>query len=102
MKDMGLHEDCIEQITRLYRDFLYSANAVKNADLVPVDSENRIRIDDWEMRENVQKAVYHRMAVVTPENVFTETDINGFKHAFLEAHGFDVEGVDYSVIISEN
>jgi enoyl-[acyl-carrier protein] reductase/trans-2-enoyl-CoA reductase (NAD+) len=99
MKDMGLHEGCIEQITRLYRDCLYSSNAVNDAASVPVDSENRIRIDDWEMREDVQKAVTERMASVTPENVFTETDVNGFKHAFLEVHGFDVEGVDYNADI---
>jgi len=99
MKDMGLHEGCIEQITRLYRDFLYSPNTVNNASSVPVDSENRIRIDDWEMRDDVQKAVAQRMALVTPENVFAETDINGFKHAFLEVHGFDVEGVDYDAEI---
>jgi len=95
MKDMGLHEGCIEQITRLYRDFLYSPAAAKDAGAVPVDNENRIRIDDWEMRDDVQKAVIKRMDMVTPENVFTETDINGFKHDFLEAHGFDVKGVDY-------
>jgi len=47
------------------------------------------------MRDDVQKAVIKRMDMVTPENVFTETDINGFKHDFLEAHGFDVKGVNY-------
>jgi enoyl-[acyl-carrier protein] reductase/trans-2-enoyl-CoA reductase (NAD+) len=92
MKDMGLHEGCIEQIVRLYRDRLYTSDGS-----VPVDSENRIRIDDWEMREDVQKAVGERMKIVTPENVFVETDIAGFKHDFLEAHGFDIEGVDYDV-----
>ena len=90
MKDMGLHEGCIEQIARLYRDFLYNASAS-----VPTDSENRIRIDDLEMRDDVQKAVTDRMKIVTPENVFMETDIAGFKHDFMEAHGFDAEGVDY-------
>jgi enoyl-[acyl-carrier protein] reductase/trans-2-enoyl-CoA reductase (NAD+) len=83
MKDMGLHEGCIEQIARLYSDRLYTADGT-----VPVDSENRIRIDDWEMRDDVQKAVAQRMKIVTPENVFCETDILGFKHDFLEAHGF--------------
>ena len=85
MKDMGLHEGCIEQITRLYRERLYTADGK-----TVVDSENRIRIDDWEMREDVQKAVSEKMKIVTPENVFTETDVAGFKHDFLEAHGFDV------------
>ena len=76
---------------RLYRDRLYTVDGS-----VPVDSECRIRMDDWEMREDVQKAVVERMKIVTPENVFAETDVAGFKHDFLEAHGFDVEGIDYN------
>jgi len=95
MKDKKLHEGCIEQIARLYRERLYTADSAKNADAIPVDSENRIRIDDWEMRDDVQKAVLERMKIVTPENVFNETDIAGFKRDFLEAHGFEVEGVNY-------
>jgi len=86
MKEMGLHEGCIEQIVRLYRDRLYTADGS-----VPVDSEGRIRMDDWEMREDVQNAVREKMKAVTPENVFAETDVAGFKHDFMEAHGFDVE-----------
>ena len=92
MKSMGLHEGCMEQIARLYRERLYTADGN-----VPVDSENRIRIDDWEMRDDVQKVVAERMKRITPENVFTETDINGFRHDFMEVHGFDVEGVDYEM-----
>jgi len=89
MKDMGLHEGCIEQIVRLYSDRLYIPGSVDPA-LVPVDSEGRIRIDDWEMRDDVQKAVLEKMEIVTEENVNTETDITGFRHDFLAAHGFDV------------
>jgi enoyl-[acyl-carrier protein] reductase/trans-2-enoyl-CoA reductase (NAD+) len=44
----------------------------------------------------VQKAVMQKMNTVTPENVFTETDVAGFKHDFLEAHGFDIDGIDYN------
>jgi enoyl-[acyl-carrier protein] reductase/trans-2-enoyl-CoA reductase (NAD+) len=94
MKEMGLHEGCIEQIVRLYRERLYVTGEV------PVDSEGRIRIDDWEMREDVQKATTERMKAVTPENVFTHTDIEGFKKDFLAAHGFGLEGVDYEADIS--
>jgi len=43
----------------------------------------------------VQKAVVEKMKIVTAENVFTETDVAGFKRDFMEAHGFDVEGIDY-------
>jgi len=89
MKEQGLHEGCIEQIARLYRERLYCGGQV------PVDSEGRIRLDDWEMREDIQKAVIEKMKKVTPENVFAETDLAGFKHDFLEVHGFDVDGINY-------
>jgi enoyl-[acyl-carrier protein] reductase/trans-2-enoyl-CoA reductase (NAD+) len=95
MKEKGLHEGCIEQIARLYRDRLYTAEAISNPKKVPVDSEGRIRIDDWEMCEDVQKETSNRMDTVTDENVFSATDVAGFRHDFLEAHGFDVAGVDY-------
>ena len=95
MKEMGLHEGCIEQIARLYRDRLYAAES-GDPEMVPVDRKGRIRIDDWEMREDVQKAVMKKMTSVTSENVLAETDVSGFKHDFLEAHGFDVAGVDYN------
>jgi len=97
MKEMGLHEGCIEQIVRLYRDRLYAAAEPSQ---VPVDNEGRIRLDDWEMREDVQKAVREKMNSVTEDNVFTETDVAGFKHDFLEAHGFDVAGIDYNAEVN--
>jgi enoyl-[acyl-carrier protein] reductase/trans-2-enoyl-CoA reductase (NAD+) len=99
MKEMGLHEGCIEQISRLCRERLYFAEAAEDPAKVPVDSEGRIRIDDWEMREDVQKAVLARMDSVTEETIQTLTDIAGFRHDFLEAHGFDVAGVDYGADI---
>jgi enoyl-[acyl-carrier protein] reductase/trans-2-enoyl-CoA reductase (NAD+) len=70
--------------------------------MVPVDRRGRIRIDDWEMREDVQKATMEKMNTVTPENLYTETDVQGFKHDFLKAHGFDVEQVDYSADVDPN
>jgi enoyl-[acyl-carrier protein] reductase/trans-2-enoyl-CoA reductase (NAD+) len=99
MKEKGLHEGCIEQIVRLYRDRLYSPAAGEDSGKVLVDGEGRIRIDDWEMREDVQRAVLARMDTVTDDNVLSVTDVEGFRHDFLEAHGFDVEGIDYSADI---
>jgi enoyl-[acyl-carrier protein] reductase/trans-2-enoyl-CoA reductase (NAD+) len=97
MKDKKLHEGCIEQICRLFKERLYASAdaAAAAAAKIPVDGEGRIRIDDWEMRDDVQKAVVERMAAVTEENIWTESDVAGFKHDFLEAHGFDVAGIDY-------
>ena len=95
MKEKGVHEGCIEQIVRLYKDRLYTQEARKNPAMVPVDSQGRIRIDDWEMMDDVQKETADCMEKTTDENLYIQTDISGFKHDFLEAHGFDVEGIDY-------
>jgi len=95
MKEKGLHEGCIEQLVRLYKERLYAGEGALNANKVPTDQERRIRIDDWEMREDVQKETKARMETITEENLFTLADVEGFKHDFLEAHGFDVAGVDY-------
>jgi enoyl-[acyl-carrier protein] reductase/trans-2-enoyl-CoA reductase (NAD+) len=95
MKEQGIHEGCIEQIVRLYRDRLYSTEGAADPTKVPVDSEGRIRIDDLEMRDDIQKLTADQMNAATQENLFTQADVEGFKHDFLEAHGFDVAGVDY-------
>ena len=96
MKEKGLHEGCIEQIVRLYRDKLYGGEADADPVKVPVDSEGRIRIDDWEMREDVQSEIVKRMESATGETVLSLADVAGFRHDFLEVHGFDVTGIDYN------
>jgi enoyl-[acyl-carrier protein] reductase/trans-2-enoyl-CoA reductase (NAD+) len=95
MKEMGIHEGCIEQIVRLYAERLYTEKAASDPAAVSVDSEGRIRIDDLEMQDDVQQEIVKRMAQVTAENVNGLTDLAGFRHDFLEAHGFDVEGINY-------
>jgi enoyl-[acyl-carrier protein] reductase/trans-2-enoyl-CoA reductase (NAD+) len=92
MKEHGLHEGCAEQITRLFREKLYAPGKGGPE----VDGEGRIRMDDWEMRQDIQKETGWRMAAMTEEQVFTLSDAAGFKHDFLEAHGFDAAGVDYN------
>lgn len=90
MKEKGTHEGCIEQITRLYAERLYRKDGT-----IPVDEENRIRIDDWELEEDVQKAVSALMEKVTGENAESLTDLAGYRHDFLASNGFDVEGINY-------
>jgi len=99
MKEKGVHEGCIEQIVRLYRDRLYTTETVGNPQKTPVDSESRIRIDDWEMQDDVQKETASRMEKATEETLGSLADVAGFRHDFMEAHGFDVEGVDYGADI---
>lgn len=94
MKAKGLHEGCIEQIERLFAERLYTG-ADGAMGTVPVDEEKRIRIDDWELRDDIQAEAEKSMAAVNEENLREYCDIEGYKHDFLVTNGFDVEGVDY-------
>ena len=89
MKRKGLHEGCIHQMYRLYRDFLYAENPKA------LDSHGRIRLDDWEMREDVQQEVLELWETVNSQNVENLSDIEGFREEFLRHHGFGMKGVDY-------
>ena len=90
MKEKGTHEGCIEQMERLFTERLYTADGT-----VPTDSEHRIRIDDLELADDVQKKCLERMKSVTQENIRELCDLEGYKHDFLAANGFDIAGVDY-------
>jgi enoyl-[acyl-carrier protein] reductase/trans-2-enoyl-CoA reductase (NAD+) len=90
MKAKGIHEGCIEQIQRLFQDRLFSGKDV------PVDEKGRIRIDDWEMRDDVQEEVAELWHKVTTENLPELGDLEGYKKEFYNLFGFDVSGVDYS------
>jgi enoyl-[acyl-carrier protein] reductase/trans-2-enoyl-CoA reductase (NAD+) len=89
MKADGIHEGCIEQIQRLYNERLYSGNEV------PTDSNGRIRIDDWEMRDDVQARVAKLWIESTTETLPVIGDLAGYKQDFLNLFGFGFEGVDY-------
>ncbi len=100
MKKNGTHEGCIEQMERLFAERLYTGEN-NGPGKVPVDSENRIRIDDWEMDPKVQEEVDKIMPKVTEENVPELVDLDGLRHDFLIINGFDVEGVDYEADIAD-
>ncbi|MCG6944529.1 MAG: trans-2-enoyl-CoA reductase family protein [Deltaproteobacteria bacterium] len=89
MKEKNLHEGCIQQIYRLYHDFLFADSAPT------LDDRGRIRLDDWEMRQDVQKKVAEMWQEVTTENLSQLADIDGLRQEFLRHHGFGMPGVDY-------
>lgn len=89
MKEAGLHEGTIEQIQRLFADHLSSGSGPE------LDEKGRIRIDDWEMRDDVQSAVAEAWENVTTENLSELSDFSGYKNEFLRLFGFGLEGVDY-------
>ena len=95
MKAEGIHEGCIEQMQRLYSERLYSGNEI------PVDDKGRIRIDDWEMRDDVQKQVADLWLKATTESLSEIGDLAGYKQDFLNLFGFGFEGVDYLADVNE-
>jgi enoyl-[acyl-carrier protein] reductase/trans-2-enoyl-CoA reductase (NAD+) len=93
MKDEHVHEGTIEQMDRLLRERIYSQFADGAA--VPVDEAERIRMDDWEMREDIQKRVHEAWDNVTEDNIAELADLEGFQRDFLQIHGFGFDSVDY-------
>ncbi len=89
MKADGSHEDCIEQMDRMFRERLYN-----DGDPQP-DEAGRIRLDDWEMAPAVQKLVIDRWHQVNTENLKELADFDGYQASFLRLFGFGLEGVDY-------
>lgn len=89
MKEQGIHEGCIEQIQRLFFDRLYSGQPA------PVDEQNRLRLDDWELRDEVQNACREIWKQVQDDNIYQLTDYQGYKDEFLRLFGFGLDGVDY-------
>lgn len=97
MKAKGTHEGTIEQMQRLFADRLYTENGE-----VALDSEGRIRIDDWEMAEDVQAEVAKYWDKVTTETLAEISDIDGYRKEFFNLFGFELEGVDYEKDANEN
>lgn len=90
MKAKGLHEGCIEQMYRLLSDKLY------NGGDIPLDSVNRIRLDDWELKKDVQEEVLNAWKILNQDNLKELADMSMFRKDYMNMHGFEVEGIDYS------
>ncbi|MEW4370793.1 enoyl-ACP reductase FabV [Paenibacillus kandeliae] len=89
MKEKGVHEGCIEQMYRMFAERLYTEGET------PVDEKDRLRLDDWEMRDDVQEEVAKIWDALRTENVYELTDLEGFRKEFFQLFGFETDGVDY-------
>ena len=96
MKEKGIHEGTIEQMYRLFNDRLYT-----NDGSTPLDEEGRIRIDDWEMREDVQTEVAKLWEQATTENLESISDITGYRDDFFNLFGFNFDKIDYDAEANE-
>ncbi len=93
MKAKGVHEDCIQQIYRLFHDRLYQNRPLGQ---IETDDKGRVRVDDWEMRADVQAEVAKLWAMVSTENLPQIADVQGYNSDFLKLFGFGLNGVNYA------
>jgi len=93
MKAKGIHEGCIEQIDRLFREKLYG-NGVPE-----LGEDGRIHVDDLEMREDVQDEVRQIWPQINTDNLMELSDYKAYQREFLKLFGFGVDGVDYTLAI---
>lgn len=93
MMDLGSHESCIQQAYRLYEECLYSRQP-------RLDAQGRYRLDDRELRPEVQVTVETFWAGIDSGNFAEGADFEGDKRDFRRPFGFDTEGVDYDAHVS--
>ena len=86
-RDFG--EGPLEQIERLFAEFIAPETPK------PLDDAGRIRLDDRELRTEVQEEIMSLWPQITTENLRALTDFAGFQREFRRLFGFEVEGVDY-------
>ena len=99
MKEQGVHEGTIDQLNRLFGERLYAAG--QSGDMA-TDDKGRLRLDDWELRDDIQQACQDLWPEVTTENLFDITDYAGYKHEFLKLFGFERDDVDYDADVNPN
>jgi enoyl-[acyl-carrier protein] reductase / trans-2-enoyl-CoA reductase (NAD+) len=89
MKKKNLDEGPLEQMRRLFTDFLCTSAAPK------LDEARRLRLDDREMSADVQADVSALWPQVNTENLRQVSAFAEFQREFRGLFGFEVEGVDY-------
>lgn len=97
MKEKGIHEGCIEQMYRLFSDRLYAKDGQ-----TLTDEDGRIRVDDLELREDIQSEINKLWTTVSSENVDDISDLEGYRKEFFRLFGFGIDGVDYDADVDEN
>ncbi|MGO1189792.1 enoyl-ACP reductase FabV [Vibrio casei] len=96
MREEGVHEDCMQQIYRMFTQRLYK----EDGSVPEVDEKNRLRLDDWELREDIQQHCRNLWPQITTENLKELTDYVEYKEEFLKLFGFGVDGVDYDADVN--
>lgn len=91
MKGKNIHENCIMQMHRMFSEKIYSNGEMESDDV------GRLRMDDFELREDVQKEVDEIWKDITPDNFKELSDYEGYRKEFMQLNGFEIEGVNYDM-----
>ena len=89
MRERGLHEDPIHQMVRMFNDHIGPGRTPT------LDEENRIRLDDLELGDSVQREIDSVWPTITTDNFRALTDYDAYKRGFRQLFGFEVDGVAY-------
>lgn len=93
MQAEGTHEGCIEQLGRLFSECLYATSP-------RMDDQKRYRVDELELRPQLQAKIERIWPQVTTDNLNELSDFSAYKAEFLRLFGFGIEGVDYDADVN--
>jgi len=88
MKADGTYEGCIEQISNLFKENIYSESP-------RLDEQGRFRQNYKELEDTVQQRITDIWNTVDTDTIDELTDYVGYHNEFLKLFGFGVDGVDY-------
>ena len=87
MKERGVHEGCIEQMYRLFGE--------KFGSNLNFDEKGRIRLDDFEMKIDIQQKVLDVWKAINNDNINELADIDGYWEEFYRMFGFNFPNINY-------
>jgi enoyl-[acyl-carrier protein] reductase/trans-2-enoyl-CoA reductase (NAD+) len=93
MKADGTYEGCIEQISNLFKENIYS-NSPR------LDEQGRFRQNYKELEDSVQQRITDIWNNVETDTIDEMTDYVGYHNEFLKLFGFGIDGVDYEEDLS--
>jgi enoyl-[acyl-carrier protein] reductase / trans-2-enoyl-CoA reductase (NAD+) len=92
LEELGAGEDALDQGIRLVR--------TADPESVQLDGQCRVRLDDAEQREDVQREIWSRWARVTTATVGELAAVEAVERQRRQLYGFDVAGVDYAADVN--
>ncbi|WP_427890703.1 enoyl-[acyl-carrier-protein] reductase FabV [Kribbella sp. GL6] len=95
---IGLYVSLLHNVTPLQSPVEQSValwDQLTGATPLDLDDEGRIRLDRWELSDEVQDAVRARWQSATQDNIAEVADAAWFLAEVRRLYGFDVPGVDY-------